>query len=130
MSNQHPVDRVKDGNISASIFRNTNTKTGEHFYAVSIARNFQDKQTGEWKQTQSYSASDLGKLKNVAEIASYRIDAHQRMTGATPENTNAPQAQDLQGQRDAALSTAPPAQEAPQPSQTQPAPETTQQPSR
>lgn len=121
---ESPIDRVRDGNVSASIFRNQNTKTGEYFYSVAIAKNFQDKQTGEWGKTNSYSAADLNKLRNVAELASNRIEAHQRMSGVAPKESQevqAPtaaqsqlpgQAPSLEDQRNAALSAAQPQMQA------------------
>ena len=126
---ESPIDHVRDGNVSASIFRNQNTKTGEYFYSVAIAKNFRDKQTGEWAKTQNYSVGDLNKLRNVVELASNRIETHQRMSGATPKEsqdmqtptTTPNQAPSLEDQRSAALSAAQPQSQASEvPQQTAP----------
>ena len=68
-TNRPPVARVNFGGVQASIWANASDK-GD-FHTVTFARRYQE--GGEWKTSNSYSASDLLALQKVADLAVNRI---------------------------------------------------------
>lgn len=70
MSNEttsnRPVDKVRVGSVTASIWRNT-TEKGV-FYNVTFDNRYQDK-NGDWKSSDSYGPSDLLALAKAADLA-------------------------------------------------------------
>jgi len=62
-----PEKTFRAGAVSATVWKNVNkNKEGKEFdnYTISTKRGYKDKE-GEWKDTNSYSAGDIGKLKLV-----------------------------------------------------------------
>ncbi|WP_300016426.1 hypothetical protein [uncultured Roseobacter sp.] len=59
-----PVERLRDGNIKASVWENTHEKGAHH--SVTFSRSYQDKE-GQYRDTQSFGQNDLLKLSRLAE---------------------------------------------------------------
>lgn len=64
--NAKPVAQIRDGRISASIWKNENEKGS--FHAVTFSRTFTDSE-GNLQNTHSYSGTDLLKLSRLAHLA-------------------------------------------------------------
>ena len=64
-----PVDKVRIGLITASIWENTNDKGT--FHNVTFERRYND--GGQWKSSHSYSFNDLLDLAKAADLAHTRI---------------------------------------------------------
>ena len=64
-----PVDKVRVGLITASIWKNTNEKGT--FYNVTFERRYKD--GDQWKSSHSYNAGDLLELAKAADLAHTRI---------------------------------------------------------
>jgi hypothetical protein len=64
-----PVDKVRIGLITASIWENTNDKGT--FHNVSFERRYKD--GDQWKSTHSYGFNDLLDLAKAADLAHTRI---------------------------------------------------------
>jgi len=72
MGQKHPDKKFKAGAITATIWKNKGTSvTGEptEYNTVSFERTFKDKQTGEWKKTNSLRQTDLPKATLVLNKA-------------------------------------------------------------
>ena len=71
-----PVDRVRDGRLSASIWENKD-QNGVRRYSVSFEKSYtvETEQGHEWRQTQSFSERDLLALGKLMERAYERIGA-------------------------------------------------------
>ena len=63
-----PVKKFRIGYITATIWKNE-TEEGRSFFSTSIVRNYRDKDTEEWKDTNSYSHDDLLNVARLAERA-------------------------------------------------------------
>ncbi|MGB0696279.1 MAG: hypothetical protein ACPGOY_11560 [Rhodospirillaceae bacterium] len=74
-NNNGPEDKVQDGNIKASIWRNTGEE--RDFFSVSVARTYKDEQ-GNYRDTNSFIGADLLKLSRVAEKAYDRTEELRR----------------------------------------------------
>ena len=71
MENNKPVEKIRAGNVTATIWKNTNkSKDGKEydFYSVSIERNFKNDKD-EWKSTNSFMKNDLPKVELVTRKA-------------------------------------------------------------
>lgn len=101
-----PVERFNDGAVKASIFRNI-SKDGRAFYNVTFTRIYTDPQTDEVRETQSFSGTDVLKVRRLADQAYHAVDRlkkqdrsqskeHQTRNGA-PDNAKG---QSLSEQRD------------------------------
>ncbi len=66
---QKPVDHIRLGNISASIWRNE-TDNGA-IYNATIQRSYKD--GDDWKNTESFGRDDLLTVAKVADQANSRI---------------------------------------------------------
>jgi hypothetical protein len=64
-----PVDKVRIGLITASIWENTNDKGT--FHNVTFERRYND--GGQWKSSHSYGFNDLLDLAKAADLAHTRI---------------------------------------------------------
>ena len=65
--NNEPIKQFRAGSVCASIWKNVNeNKKGIKFdnYSVTCKRGYKDKDDN-WKDSQSYSAADLGKVRLV-----------------------------------------------------------------
>lgn len=72
MSNsQQPIDQIRIRNVRAAIWSNT-TKEGRTFYSVTVSRSYRDAD-GNWKDTTSFSPTELLTLAKVADMAHSRI---------------------------------------------------------
>ncbi|MEO1597606.1 MAG: hypothetical protein AAFR78_03550 [Planctomycetota bacterium] len=58
-----PVKKINDGRITAAIWKNFGEKGT--FYSVTITRSFKDEQ-GNWKDTDSFSGTDLLKVSRLS----------------------------------------------------------------
>lgn len=70
MSNK-PLDKIKDGMISATIWQNE-TDEGKTRYSVSIARSYTDA-NDQWHETNSFSTLELFIVSRLAQKAYDRI---------------------------------------------------------
>lgn len=68
-ANRPPVARVNFGGVQASIWANHGDK-GD-FHTVTFSRRYQE--GGEWKTSNSYSATDLLALQKVSDLAVNKI---------------------------------------------------------
>ncbi len=66
-----PVDRIKVGNITASIWRNESDNG--RWYSIVIERTFKDEATGDYKVSKSYRHGDLPFLGKAAAYAFDRV---------------------------------------------------------
>lgn len=67
MTDNKPIDTLRDGAIKASIWKNT-ASDGTPFYSVTFDRTFTDSD-GMTKSSSSFSASGILKLSRLAEKA-------------------------------------------------------------
>lgn len=72
MSNQTPIDKIRDGRIEAAIWEH-HGKNGT-FYSTTFSRTYSDEQDNP-KSAHSYSGTDLLKLAQLAERAYVREQA-------------------------------------------------------
>jgi len=63
---QRPEKLLRDGDVSASIFRRNNK--GRDYFSVSISRAYKDA-AGAWKYAKSFDFEDLGKIVTVCQQA-------------------------------------------------------------
>lgn len=97
-SGNPPVERFHDGAVKASIFRNV-SKEGRAFYNVTFARIYTDPQTGQIAETQSFSGTDILKVRRLADQAYHAVDRlrkQERSQNSDPQNGS----QSLSEQRD------------------------------
>ena len=66
-----PVEKIREGNVSASIFQNEGPKGA--FRTATIQLRYKDKKSGEWKDGESYGGTDLANLAKVVEEARKHI---------------------------------------------------------
>lgn len=71
MTNNKPIDTLRDGAIKASIWKNA-ASDGTPFYSVTFDRTFTDSD-GMTKSSSSFSASGILKLSRLAEKTYDRI---------------------------------------------------------
>ena len=71
MQNNKPIDVMRDGNLKASIWENTNEK-GPYF-TTTFARSYRDEK-GDWHDTQTFFRSDLLRISELGRRAYGRID--------------------------------------------------------
>lgn len=121
MSNQNhtpksgnaPVERFSDGAVKASIFRNV-SKEGKPFYNVTFARTYTHPETGQPAETQSFSGTDVLKVRRLADQAYHavdrlrkqdRIQANEHSAGS-PSQSDDSQKSSLSEQRDRLINNA------------------------
>ncbi|KGB27082.1 hypothetical protein HPDFL43_00007520 [Hoeflea phototrophica DFL-43] len=100
-SGNAPVERFNDGAVKASIFRNV-SKEGRPFYNVTFARIYTDPQTGQIAETQSFSGTDILKVRRLADQAYHAVDRlrkQERSQNSDPQNGHKG-SQSLSEQRD------------------------------
>jgi hypothetical protein len=104
-SGNAPVERFNDGAVKASIFRNV-SKEGRAFYNVTFARIYTDPQTGQIAETQSFSGTDILKVRRLADQAYHAVDRLRKQERAQKsEHQNG--SQSLAEQRDMLMSDQP-----------------------
>jgi hypothetical protein len=66
-SSSRPVKTFKQGGIEVSVFRNQ----GQHgdMYNTKIRNSYKDDKSGEWKETSSFSPTDLAVLSQLSSQA-------------------------------------------------------------
>ena len=130
-SGNPPVKTHPDGAVRVKVWRNE-THEGKPFYNVTIGRAYQDRETGQWRESQSFGAADLLKLQPLLNEASQtirqelavdreRARAQQPPQLETPPR-EAPSPQGLEAQQQAAMANA-----APAPTPAAPVPDQTKQ---
>jgi len=71
-TNNKPANRLRCGNIKATIWKNTSEKGP--FFSATFSRPLKD-QSGEWRNGTSFGLNDLEALVTVAREAKERISA-------------------------------------------------------
>ena len=69
---QRPIDRLRIGGLTASIWENQGASGEGKFYTARIERRYQDGD-GNWKTTQSFGRNHLLALAKLADLAHTRI---------------------------------------------------------
>ena len=67
-----PVKTFRAGQIKASVWKNVKTnKAGENFdaYSISIVKTYKEKDSDNWKETNSFQPDEIAKLELVARKA-------------------------------------------------------------
>lgn len=101
-SGNAPVERFNDGAVKASIFRNV-SKEGRPFYNVTFSRIYTDPKTNEIAETQSFSGTDVLKVRRLADQAYHAVDRLRKQDRASNKEqvqTGGAQEQNLSQQRD------------------------------
>lgn len=105
MTNQSPVDTIRDRAIKSSIWRNEGEKGA--YYSVTLARTYKDDQ-GNLRDTNSFSQDDLLKLAEISRKSYHRINElkreHTQSRDDDRESFREKRQQREQGQRHAAPS--------------------------
>lgn len=118
-----PIHTIRDGSVSAKIWRNEVEAQPLPFYSVTFQRNYTDKATQQVRETHSFNNTDILKVQTLAPQA-YRavskLRERDRSELQQDQNPNPqqeqPQQQGLSQQRDAVMKAAPqPQQQAPAP---------------
>lgn len=65
-----PIEKLKDGLLCATIWMNANDE-GKARYSITLVRNYQV--DGKWKETNSFSPTELLKVSVLAKTAYSRI---------------------------------------------------------
>lgn len=68
MSSNKPVQTLRDGSLKASIWQNE-TREGGSFFSTQFGKTYEDPKTGELKDSNSFSGTDLLKLSELARKA-------------------------------------------------------------
>ena len=72
MSNDKPIKRFRAGSVEAAVWKNEqvdqNGQTVER-HSVTIRKSYRDKESGQWKQSDSFFPSDLPRLALVVQKA-------------------------------------------------------------
>jgi hypothetical protein len=71
------IDRVRIGNIQASIWRNLDANNNA-YYSIRVDRHYKDR-NGKWDVTSSYRMDDLPVLGKVSDLACERVCELQEM---------------------------------------------------
>ena len=84
MANNKPTETIRDGLLKATVWRNETDKTV--FYSVNFSRSYQDDKRS-WKDTDSFSGTDLLRIANLATQAYNRtVELRQMDREASPQN--------------------------------------------
>jgi len=62
--NSQPIFKTRSGTVSTAVWENTIKKNGEELtlYNIKFQRSYKDRETGEWKNTDSFTPQSLGNL--------------------------------------------------------------------
>jgi hypothetical protein len=63
-----PVKTFKQGGVEVSVWRNT-TDAGAELYNTTIRNSYKDDKSGEWKETKSFSPTDLAVVSQLSSQA-------------------------------------------------------------
>ena len=88
-TSNRPYDTIRQGTVSASIWRNIRESDNQPFYKVTFQKSFKDKTSGEWRETKSYDANDLAKIRSLSDIAYNEIAHHQEQDRLANQNQSA-----------------------------------------
>jgi len=80
---KQPVETLRDGNLKASVWENKRDENVMH--SVQFRRSYRD-QEGQYRDTDSFSGSDLLRLSKLAERSYEAIREHRSQTRKTPVN--------------------------------------------
>ena len=70
---QRPVKTLKHGGVEVSVWKNS-TEQGD-MYDTTIRNSYKDDKSGEWKETKSFSPTDLAVLSELSSQAFQEIAA-------------------------------------------------------
>ncbi len=70
-----PVDTLRDGSLKAVIWKNPGKDEKPPRYSVQLTRSYQDEK-GDWRETSSFSGSELLRIARLAHIAYDEIQIH------------------------------------------------------
>lgn len=111
--NNGPVEVIRDGAISAKIWRNEVEAQPLPFYSVTFQRTYTDQATQEVRETHSFNGTDLLKVQQLAPEA-YRTvsqlrarDRAELQQEQSPQQDQAQMQYSLSQQRDAAMNAVP-----------------------
>ncbi|NKB59160.1 MAG: hypothetical protein GKS00_22765 [Alphaproteobacteria bacterium] len=74
-NSNRPIDKINDGHLKASIWRNEGEKGA--FYSTTFSRSYKDSE-GKYRDTQSFTGTDLLKLSELARGAYARTNELRR----------------------------------------------------
>lgn len=63
-----PVKSFRQGGVKLDVWRNT-TQQGAEMYNTTISNSYKDDASGEWKETKSFSPTDLAVLSQLSSQA-------------------------------------------------------------
>ena len=94
MANNKPIKVFRAAGVKASVFENQNTYNGKQstIFRIAIDKSYKDRSTGEWKSTNSFSASTELPLAILVLSKAYEFVA---MKEATNGNSNAVKEEDI-----------------------------------
>lgn len=121
MSNQKnssPIKVIRDGAVSAKIWRNEVESQPLPYYSVTFARTYTDQATQQVRETHSFNNTDILKVQQLApqayqEVTQLRnhdraqLQQDQNPQQAQEQAQSQPQQTGLQQQRDAAMNATP-----------------------
>ncbi|MBL4787391.1 MAG: hypothetical protein JKY49_18450 [Cohaesibacteraceae bacterium] len=118
-TNNPPIETLRDGAVSAKIWRNI-TKKGNPAYSVTFQRTYTDPATKQISESRSFRGTDILKVPQLASEAYRSIGKMRQMDRDLASQHDKSPTQDtdqcqlgLSQQRDAAMETAAPAQQPP-----------------
>ena len=76
-TNKGPVFRRNIGRVKAAVFEQQ-TNEGPVYYQTRISSSYQDRATGEWKETSSFAFDELANLARLASLCGDFILSKQR----------------------------------------------------
>ena len=86
---QPPINKIKMGNLTATIWQNLDTRE-QPFYICTFSRSYTDAE-GNWQEANSFSRSDLLSLAKLADQAHTRIEALIQQNRADAARASDPQ---------------------------------------
>ena len=119
--NKGPVHTIRDGAVSAKIWRNEVESQPMPFYSVTFQRTYTDEATQKVRETHSFSNTDILKVQQLAPQAYHAVSQFRTQDRAELQQDQAPRSYPEQGQgqgqpgqqnglsqqRDAAMNAAP-----------------------
>lgn len=96
-SSNRPYDTIRQGTVSASIWRNIRESDNQPFYKVTFQKSYKDKASGEWRETKSYDVNDLAKIRSLSDIAYNEIAHHQEQDRLAKQNQSQENDQEKSG---------------------------------
>lgn len=105
--NQGPIKRIPYDKVTASIWEKQ-TADGRLFYTTTFAKSYRDKNTGEWKSSNSFSLAEMSEIPLLIKQVSPHIQMlkDQNREVVRPHVQVDPQMSGLATQRDAVMANA------------------------